>query len=115
MVFKVAVASNDGKYVNQHFGSSPQFLIFELNHQGEYKFLELRENKPACNVDGHTESAMVTSVKLIADCQAVIASQIGPGAIDVLLDNNVEPYIAPMFIDEALKELVSSLKKEDKL
>ena len=68
--YKVAVASSDGKYVNQHFGMTKQFLIFEISDQGDYKFLELRENKPACDVGGHTEDAMTASVKIISDCQA---------------------------------------------
>lgn len=85
MSIKVAVASSDGKYINQHFGMASQFLIFQLNDDGTHKFLELRENKPACGVDGHSATSMEDSVKLIADCQVVIASQIGPGAIDILL------------------------------
>jgi len=105
MSFKVAVASSDGKFVNQHFGMAQQFLIFEIDDEGEYKFVELRENVPACDVEGHTEDAMIRSVKLISDCKTLIASQIGPAAIDVLIKNNIEPYIAPTFIDDALKQL----------
>ncbi|MDD1775128.1 MAG: dinitrogenase iron-molybdenum cofactor biosynthesis protein [Methanobacterium sp.] len=107
MSYKVAVASSDGKFVNQHFGMAQQFLIFEIDDAGEYKFIELRENVPACDVEGHTEDAMSRSIQLISDCKIVIASQIGPGAVDILLKNNIEPYIAPTFIDEALKKLAS--------
>lgn len=82
-----------------------QFLIFEIDDQGDYKFLELRKNVPACDVEGHTEDAMNRSVELISDCKAVIASQIGPVAIDILLAHGIEPCIAPTFIDEALKHL----------
>lgn len=110
MSYKVAVASSDGKFVNQHFGMAQQFLIFEIDDEGEYKFIELRENVPACDVEGHTEDAMSRSIHLISDCKAVIASQIGPGAIDILLKNNIEPYIAPTFIDEALKQLAAMNK-----
>ncbi len=107
MSFKVAVASSDGKFVNQHFGMAQQFLIFEIDDGGEYKFLELRENAPACDVEGHTEDDMTRSVKLISDCKAVIASQIGPAAVDILINNGIDPYIAPTFIDDALKQLAS--------
>lgn len=113
MSFKVAVASSDGKFVNQHFGWAQQFLIFEIDDEGEYKFLELRENPPACSDEGHSEDAMTRSVKLLADCDAVLASQIGPAAIDKLIEYGVDPYLAPTFIDEALKEL-ASVVKEDK-
>ena len=36
--FKVAVASSDGKFVNQHFGMTQQFLIFEIK-KTNYPFL----------------------------------------------------------------------------
>lgn len=115
MSFKVAVASSDGKFVNQHFGMAQQFLIFEIDDEGKYEFLELRENLPACDVEGHSEDAMTRSVKLISDCDAILASQIGPGAIDILIKNGIEPYLAPTYIDEALKELaqLKSDKKSD--
>jgi predicted Fe-Mo cluster-binding NifX family protein len=55
---------------------------------------------------------MEQSVKLISDCQAVIASQIGPGAIDILLENRIDPYLAPIFIEDALKQLAEIIKKK---
>lgn len=113
MSYKVAVASSDGKFINQHFGWAQQFLIFEMDDEGEYKFLELRENLPACDVEGHSEDVMARSVKLISDCEAVLASQIGPAAIDILIKNGIEPYLAPTYIDEALKEL-AQLKADKK-
>jgi nitrogen fixation protein NifX len=113
MSIKVAVASSDGKYINQHFGMASQFLIFELDEDGTHKFMELRENKPACSTEGHSEFSMEESVKLISDCQAVLAGQIGPGAIDILLKNNIDPYIAPTFIEDALKELAGIIKTKE--
>jgi nitrogen fixation protein NifX len=113
MSIKIAVASSDGKYINQHFGMASQFLIFQLNDDGTHKFLELRKNKPACSTEGHSELSLEESVKLISDCQAVLTSQIGPGAIDLLLKNNIDPYIAPTFIEDALKQL-EGLKNEKK-
>jgi nitrogen fixation protein NifX len=109
MSIKVAIASSDGKYVNQHFGMATQFLIFIVKDDGTYEFLELRENKPACSVEGHTELSMEESVELISDCKVVLASQIGPAAIDILLSHHIEPYIAPGFIDDVLKQ-ISALK-----
>ena len=106
MSFRVAVASSDGKFVNQHFGMASQFLIFEVDDQREYKFLELRENTPACSVEGHSDDSLARSVELISDCKAVLVSHVGPGAVDVLASQGIETYIAPIFIDEALKELI---------
>lgn len=46
MSFKVAIASNDGKRINEHFGKTLSFLIYEIKEDGSYKFLESRKNTP---------------------------------------------------------------------
>ena len=38
MSFKVAIASNDGKRINEHFGKTLSFLIYEIRDDGGYKF-----------------------------------------------------------------------------
>lgn len=42
MSYKIAIASNDGVYVNAHFGSSLSFHIIEVNDDGSYVFKEER-------------------------------------------------------------------------
>lgn len=43
-IFKVAVTSKRGKLVDQHFGQTTDFMIFEVKGQ-DYKFLETRSTK----------------------------------------------------------------------
>lgn len=40
MSYKIAIATSDGKFVNQHFGRANQFLIVELKGDGSYEVLE---------------------------------------------------------------------------
>ena len=108
MSFKVAVASSDGKFVNQHFGRAEKFLIFELKDDGEYEFLELRETAPRC---GGSADLKRKTLDMISDCGIILISQIGPGAANKLISRGIEPLIMPMFIEDALKEL--SFKKKD--
>ena len=42
MSYKIAIASNDGVYVNAHFRSSLIFYIIEVNDDGSYFFKEER-------------------------------------------------------------------------
>ena len=104
MSYKIAIASSDGKFVNQHFGTTQQFLVVELEDDGSYKFLETRKNKPACGVEGH-DSSIYDSIDLISDCDGVLVSQIGPGASQYLLNNGIQPLIMPGFIDEILDKI----------
>ena len=99
---KLAVASSDGKVINQHFGKARRFIIIESD--GEViKVLETRENKPACGTleyGGHEDDALGISISLIKDCYAVLCSRIGGGAADALLGMGIEPVEAPGFIEE---------------
>ncbi len=105
---RVAVASTDGKYVNEHFGRAKQFLIFELG-ENDYQFLERRENQPSCHIESSDESAHLQTVKLLKDCKAVLVARIGPAAEEYLLQHGIKPLIIPDFIDEALKQAKEQL------
>lgn len=111
MSYKIAIASSDGKFVNQHFGKAQQFLIVELKDDGSYEFLETRKNKPACQVEGH-DSSIQDSLDLISDCDGVLVSQVGPGAADMLIERGVQPIIIPMLIDDALKKVYQLIQEE---
>lgn len=111
MSHKVAIASSDGKFVNQHFGRAQQFLIVELKDDGSYEFLELRKNVPSCHAED-CEDPMERTLDLISDCEAVLVSQVGPGAADKLIAHGIQPIIIPMLIDEALKKIYELMQEE---
>jgi len=104
MSYRVAVASTDGKYVNEHFGRAKQFLVFEFNDNG-YQFIELRQNLPSCNIEQSDESGHSRTVELLADCKAVLVARIGPGAEQYLIQHGIKALTIPDFIDEALKQV----------
>jgi len=99
---RIAVASSDGKVVNQHFGKATRFLILETDGK-KIKVLEVRENNPACGsleYGGHEEDSMDRSISLIHDCDAVLCSRIGGGAAEELIRRGIEPVEAPGYIQE---------------
>jgi predicted Fe-Mo cluster-binding NifX family protein len=104
--FKVAVASSDGKFVNQHFGRANQFLIFEVRDDGSYEFLTLRKNIPPCNSGESHDDLLTKTVDLISDCRAVLVSRVGSGAAEALGLRGIQPYVIPNFIEDSLKQLV---------
>ncbi|HEY3362530.1 MAG TPA: NifB/NifX family molybdenum-iron cluster-binding protein [Methanosarcina sp.] len=83
-IFKVAVTSKSGKLVDQHFGQTTGFMIFEVNGD-DYKFLEMRSIKKYCNGvslnELNNQHHVKTEVlKIISDCGAVLSMKIGLGA-----------------------------------
>ncbi|MFZ3101935.1 MAG: NifB/NifX family molybdenum-iron cluster-binding protein [Desulfitobacteriaceae bacterium] len=111
MTIKVAVVSSDGKYINEHFGRTKQFLVFEIKDDN-YEFYELRKNAPPCYGQGHNEDLMLTTIEMLSDCQAILVSQIGQGAIERLALHGIKAYVIPDFIDDALKRLITIMKTE---
>jgi len=101
---RVAVASTDGKYVNDHFGRAKQFLIFDL-FETEYRFLEIRPNIPSCNWENTEENRHLKTVELLGDCQVILVARIGPGAERFLNEHGIKVLVIPNFIDEAFEEL----------
>jgi len=104
---RIAVASSDGKTVNEHFGRASRFMIFHLHEMG-HDFLEERENHPSCAGQQHSDDMLEKSADLIFDCKGVIISQIGAGAIDLLIERGIIPFTLPGRIDEALAVVAKS-------
>ncbi|MTV50498.1 dinitrogenase iron-molybdenum cofactor biosynthesis protein [Heliobacillus mobilis] len=107
MAIKVAVASSDGKLVNQHFGHTREFLIFEVDHQG-FRFLEKRPVVPHCSCDGAPPPTAKTSVESLTDCRVVLVTRIGDGPQEKLKSLGINCIISYDFIENALNEIVSS-------
>jgi len=131
--FRVAVATTDGKVVNTHFGHAASFLVFgvwpdglpdnpldnsvantnsgEATSQRLWRALEKRDIDPACAREGgHSDESIAAAIRAIADCQAVLASRIGPGAKQALRAAGIAPleYGAP--IPDALDRLADTIR-----
>jgi len=109
---KIALASSDGKFVSNHFGNTPSFVIAETNGK-KWTFIEKRDNSPACRKEGHSQEHFNESIRLIGDCGVVICSSIGDLALNGLKALNIEPVEKPGFIDDILNEYVRSLVRNE--
>lgn len=107
MSYKIAVASNDGKVVNEHFGRAKQFYILEVHEDGAYKPVELRRLQQVCDGGNHDEVAMNRNVEALSDCRYVIVSRIGKGAENALEKMGISAYVIPDYIEDAVNKLIS--------
>jgi predicted Fe-Mo cluster-binding NifX family protein len=104
MSIRIAVATTDGKVVNEHFGRASAFYIVELDETG-YRFLEKREVSPVCSGGSHDDSTMEKAIDLLADCRAVLVSRAGPGAKRALEIRGISVFEIGIPIDEAMEKL----------
>jgi predicted DNA-binding protein (UPF0251 family)/predicted Fe-Mo cluster-binding NifX family protein len=116
---KIAVITDDGKTISQHFGMARQYVVADTR-DGKVLSKETRpkvghathpvhhdHNEGCGGVHGHGEgaaekhSAMAGS---ILDCQVLLAGGMGWGAYESMKSQNIEPVITDVAdVDEALK------------
>ncbi len=107
MAIRVAVASSDGKTVNEHFGRTGSFLIFRLAGD-QWQQVEERPNLPACSGQRHDDNLLERTAELLSDCRGVVVSQIGPAAMDTLLYRHILPFVLDGTIADALAVVLAS-------
>lgn len=73
-VIRIAVASDDGRYVNRHFADADAFIVFE-RIDNEIKFSEIRK-VDAGKIEKH-DDRWRRVLDLIDDCEIVICRRIG--------------------------------------
>lgn len=98
---KIAVASNNGKTVNLHFGDASHCLTFEVDGK-KVNFVELRE-KPRKPIKDHSDR-WIQSLELIGDCQVVLCNKIGPEPKEALQNKGIEPFESQKTIKEAFED-----------
>ena len=106
MIYRAAIASTDGKVVNQHFGRAERFHIFEISDNNTFKYIESRNVLPCCRQGEHETDAFLKVADILNDVSAVIVSRIGEGASDFLEANGFVVYEAPYPIEPLMQKIV---------
>ena len=116
---KVAFATTDGKNVDEHFGRSGKFAIYELTMNG-YSFIETRRF-----ADGRDTGIEATigmgqihdekvggKVDKLADCRIIYLTEIGGPSAARLVRKGIMPIKVKevVSIEESLKKLLETVK-----
>jgi predicted Fe-Mo cluster-binding NifX family protein len=107
----IAVASKDGKQINQHFGHAERFLIYDVEEAG-VRLVDEKKVERYCTYDAdHPLRAHV--LKAIADaltgCRAVVCAQIGQAPQDEMERLGIDAFVADGPIGPTLVELAKVL------
>lgn len=107
----IAVASKDGKEINQHFGHAERFLIYEVS-DGSVRMVAEKTVERYCNFDperplrGHILSGIAEA---LAGCRAVVAAQMGEHPKAELERLGIEPFMIQGNIETTLVDLAKIL------
>lgn len=107
----IAVATKDGKNINQHFGHAVRFLIYDVAGTS-VKLVAEKEVEKYCTYDeahplrGHVLRGIAEALQ---GCRAIVCSQIGPAPQEEMGRLGFEVYALEGEINPALAELVKVL------
>ncbi|MDD2853157.1 MAG: NifB/NifX family molybdenum-iron cluster-binding protein [Desulfuromonadaceae bacterium] len=107
----IAVASKDGKEINQHFGHAERFLIYDVENSNA-KLVDERKVERYCSFDpehplrGHLLKSIAEALD---GCRAVVTAQMGEHPKGELEKLGVEPFVASGSIKMTLVELAKIL------
>ncbi len=102
---RIALATTDGKFINEHFGRAKVFYIVDISNDG-YTYLEKRQVEKCCNNGEHNESDFDNVINVLTDCDAVFVSRIGLEASAYLISKGLRVFTAPGFIDDVMKKII---------
>ncbi len=99
---RVAVASSDGDYVDEHFGNALYYQIFD-EHDGDWSFVETRKVSPSCGFaeEGCGKVGCLLSERLF-DCEAIFVLRIGESAAYGAIAAGLRVFEAAGPVDDVL-------------
>lgn len=88
---RVAMASNNGDWMDGHFGSCLRFLIYQISHN-QARLIEIRQQH---RIDDNEEKNQQRA-KLLSDCQLLFTQSIGGPAAAKVIRQNIHPLKIPL-------------------
>lgn len=127
MSYRIAIASNDGININEHFGSAKYFFIVEVDNEGNYvnkekRIVEESDIKSNCGscgsgcnngCGGNGDFNRSYRVSLISDCRALLCKKIGTNFEKQLGRKGIISYQIDEPIEEALQIIIEYYRKVD--
>ncbi len=107
---KIAVITDDGKSISQHFGRAPYYMVFSIE-EGKIVNREMRDKlgHNQFSTAGHEEhhheqhgqdpashDKHVQMAGSIADCQALLCGGMGMGAYESMRRLNIQPIVTDL-------------------
>ena len=106
-VARVAIATNSGVRVSEHFGHATRFEIWEVRPEGSC-LIETRINRPPCGSGSdRADQMMDASVAAVADCRAVVVARLGDCALTRLDKLGILAFETDDPVDATVRQLAA--------
>jgi predicted Fe-Mo cluster-binding NifX family protein len=132
---KIAVVSEDGHTISQHFGRAPYYLVFTVDNKeivgkelrdkvGHQQFAQGNREHAADNdprghgFGAHSDAKHARMIEAIQDCEAVIVRGVGRGAYLAMEQAHIRPFVTELAdAEDAVKAYIGGTLEDhtDKL
>jgi predicted Fe-Mo cluster-binding NifX family protein len=132
---KIAVITEDGQTISQHFGRAPYYLVFTVENNeivdkelrdkvGHRQFAQENhdhdtEHDPRGHGFGaHSDAKHARMIESIQDCEAIIVRGMGRGAYLAMEQANIRPFVTDLAdVEGAVKAYIGGTLEDhtDKL
>jgi len=102
---KIAVGSTDGITIDEHFGRTKEFLIYDIFEDGSYKLSEKIQTSPHCSEED-SDGLLSSTIELLNGINVVLVKQIGKNASIELEKKGILSFSITGPIDKALKSYI---------
>jgi predicted Fe-Mo cluster-binding NifX family protein len=107
----IAVASKDGRDINQHFGHAERFLIYDVDGS-EARLVDEKKVERYCSYDADhpLRSHILKAIaEALAGCRAVVCAQIGQAPQQEMELLGLDTFVAEGAIKPTLVEIARVL------
>ncbi|APV43475.1 putative Fe-Mo cluster-binding protein, NifX family [Dehalogenimonas formicexedens] len=121
---KVAIASDDGKNISQHFGRAAYYIVYTIENDkvvskevrekvGHHSFIEA-PGSHSCHdhggehgMDAESQNKHVSMLSAAEDCNYIVAGHMGGGAYHSMVNQGIEPLLTDVKdADQVVKAIV---------
>ncbi|MCD7725151.1 MAG: hypothetical protein LUI12_06315 [Clostridiales bacterium] len=113
MSYRIAVASSEGKRIDQHFAKATSFVIYEISGDGKATILEKRSAKIVCHNGEHRDDEFYEKIALLKDCRYILVAKIGQRASMYLKSEGMIAYEYEGDILVAIEKLTRYVSVQD--
>jgi predicted Fe-Mo cluster-binding NifX family protein len=109
---KIAFASSDGIFINQHFGYADMFYIYEFNESKKnFLFIEKRRFiRDFYNNLGHNIDNLEKVYNLLKDCNGIFINKIGISVSKYLIQKGFRIFEINAKIKDVLEAVIEQNK-----
>jgi len=108
---QLAIACDGEEIPRRHFGDCPQFRVYELFDDGQWRLLNTRDNTSP-EEEGHADPKKLKGVtSLIPGCEAVVSGLASPNFVRMRDTKPIQPVVTKKeTVAETLVALVESFE-----